>query len=199
VKHKLILVVLTFVAGCRGNVSSEAPIRVNPNMFQQERYDPQEPNPLFEDGRAMRPEVPGTVAVGQLNEDDHLHRGLKDGKPAVELPVPLDRKLLERGRERFNIYCAMCHDRAGTGDGIVVRKGMLPPPSYADPRLRAMPVGQLFQIITRGVRNMPSYAAQIPALDRWAIVAYVRALQVARGAKLPDVPPDVRSLKGWTQ
>jgi mono/diheme cytochrome c family protein len=194
-----ILLMLALVAGCRGNVSSEAPIRVNPNMFQQERFDTQEPNPWFEDGRAMRPEVPGTVAVGQLNEDDHLYRGVKDGKPALELPMRLDRKLLERGRDRFNIYCAMCHDRAGTGDGIVVRKGMLPPPSFADPRLRALPVGQLFQIVSRGVRNMPSYAAQIPVQDRWAIVGYVRALQVARGAKLPDVPPDVRDWKGWSQ
>lgn len=195
----LLLVLPGLGAGCRGQSSQDPPIRVNPNMFQQERYDPQEPNPWFSDRRAMRPEVPGTVAMGELAEDDHLHRGEVGGQPAQQLPpeVRLDRRLLERGRQRYNIFCSACHDRAGTGDGMVVRRGMVPPPSFSDPRLRAMPVGQIFQVISRGVRNMPSYAAQIPVPDRWAIVSYVRALQIARGARLEDVPPDVRDQKGW--
>ena len=187
------------VSGCRGSSSQDPPIRVNPNMVQQERYDSQEPNDWFADRRAMRPEVAGTVAATQLAEDDHLHRGLKNGKPAVELPPGLrvERKLLARGQERFNIYCAPCHDRAGTGDGIVVRRGLVPPTSYSDPRLRAMPVGQIFQVMSRGVRNMPAYAAQIPVLDRWAIAAHVRALQLSRAATLKDIPADVRDQRGW--
>jgi mono/diheme cytochrome c family protein len=147
----------------------------------------------------MRPEVPGTVAVGALAEDDHFHRGIVGGAPARVLPqrLQLDRKLVQRGRERFNIHCAVCHDRVGTGDSLVVKKGMIPPPKYADPRLRAMPIGKLFITITEGVRNMASYAAQVPAEDRWAIVAYVRALQISQSASLGDVPQDVVESKGW--
>jgi mono/diheme cytochrome c family protein len=183
--------------GCRGDLSSEPPIHLNPNMDHQQKYLPQAPSPLFADGRAMRPEVPGTVARGELHEDDHLYRGLVGGKPAETLPVKLDEALLHRGEQRFNIYCAPCHDGAGTGDGIVVRRGMLPPPKFDDDRLRAMPVGQIFGVITHGVRNMPSYAAQIPVEDRWAIVAYVRALQVSRHARLADVPAEIAAEKGW--
>lgn len=196
---RILLCVLPLLAGCRGQSSEDPPIRMNPTMVHQERYNPQSANPFFGDRRAMRPEVPGTVAVGQLAEDDHLHRGLSGGAPATQLPgeLRLERGLLERGQARFNIFCAPCHDRAGTGDGIVVRRGMVPPPSYGDPRLRAMPLGQIFKVIGEGVRNMPPYAVQIPAADRWAIAAYVRALQVSRGAALKDVPADVRDQKGW--
>ncbi len=194
-----LLLLAGLTAGCRGQSSQEPPLRVNSNMFQQERHDPQEPNPWFSDRRAMRPEVPGTVAMGELAEDDHIHRGEVGGRPALQLPpvVRVDRRLLERGRQRYDIFCSPCHDRAGTGDGMVVRRGMVPPPRFSDPRLRAMPVGQIYQVISRGVRNMPSYAAQIPVRDRWAIVSYVRALQIARGARLEDVPADVRDQKGW--
>jgi len=168
-------------------------------MDHQERYEAQAENTFFADHRAQRPEVPGTVAMGSLGEDDLLQRGLEGGAPAQRLPMPLDRKLLLRGQERFGVFCAPCHDQAGTGDGIVIRRGMVPPPALSDPRLRAMAVGDIFRVLSKGVRNMPSYAAQIPVEDRWAIVAYVRALQVARGGALKDVPPDVVDQKGWSK
>jgi len=190
---------LLLLSACRGDPSDQPPVHLNPNMDNVERYDPQEPDPFFEDRRAMRPEVPGTVAMGQLRQDDHLYRGLVDGKPATTLPVKLDRALLERGQQRFDIYCRVCHGGAGMADGTVVKRGMLPPPSFHEERIRALPVGQIFHVISHGVRNMPSYAAQIPVRDRWAIVAYVRALQVSRSATLKDVPGDVAESKGWSK
>ncbi len=197
-----LMIVGLALAGCRGQVSREPPIHLNPNMDHQEKFLAQSANPWFKDNRAMRPQVPGTVAVGELRADDHLERGLGgDGKPAATLPrdLRLDRAFLQRGRERFDIFCAPCHDRAGTGEGIVVKKGMLQPPRFADPRLRAMPVGQIYGIIAAGVRNMPPYAAQIPVADRWAITAYVRALQISRSAGKELVPPDVLEQKGWSK
>ena len=104
---------------------------------------------------------------------------------------------MARGQRRYDIYCTPCHDRTGTGNGIVVERGLVPPPSFHDARIRAMPPGEIYKVISKGVRNMPSYAAQIPVRDRWAITAYVRALQVARGARLSDVPKDIAESKGW--
>jgi mono/diheme cytochrome c family protein len=145
----------------------------------------------------MRPPVPGTVAVGEPKQDAHLERGKLGGENASTLPLELDRELLDRGRRRYDIYCAPCHDRTGSGNGIVVQRGLVPPPSFHDARIRAMPVGEIFNVISNGVRNMPSYAAQIPVRDRWAITAYVRALQVARKAGLEDVPADIAGSKGF--
>ena len=192
-------VIAAGLAACRGQQSEETPIHLNPNMDNQQYLQPQEPSPLFADGRAMRPEVPGTIPVGELREDDHMFRGTVGGVPATTLPVELDDALLARGRERFDIYCTPCHDGAGTGQGIVVKRGMLPPPSFHDDRIKAMPVGEIYGVITNGVRNMPSYAVQIPPEDRWAIVAYVRALQLSRSASLSDVPADIAASKGWTK
>jgi mono/diheme cytochrome c family protein len=198
-RDMLVIAVVAATGGCRGQVARDPPVHLNLNMDFQERFEPQSKNAFFKDQRAMRPEVPGTVAVGQQGEDDHLERGIVDGRPALALPrgLELRRPLLERGRERYGIFCTPCHDAAGTGEGIVVKKGMLPPPRFTDRRLLAMPIGQLYQVISRGVRNMPSYAAQIPVADRWAIAAYVRALQIAQRAKLGDIPADVRQQQGW--
>jgi hypothetical protein len=196
-------------AGCRGTASESAPIHLNPNMDDQDYVEAQEPFAFFADGRGMRPPVPGTVRRGAtpsqrtdiLREDDHLYRGRQPGTGgedfATTLPVPLTPTLLARGRERYAIYCALCHDGTGGGDGPVVRRGMVEPPPFDDQRLLAMPVGQLFDVVTNGARNMPPYAAQIPVADRWAIVAYVRALQLARSATLDDVPPDLARERGW--
>lgn len=197
--HIVPLCCVALWGGCRGDLSADPPVHLNPNMDKQERYLPQEENPHFRDRRAMRPQVPGTVAVGELDADEHLHRGRVDGKPATSLPVKLERKLLERGQERYGIYCVVCHDGAGTGNGMAVKRGMLPPPSLHEPRIRVMPVGQIFEVISRGVRNMPAYGPQIPVQDRWAIVAYVRALQVSRTARIDDVPADVAASKGWAK
>ena len=182
-----ILVGVLLLVGCRGAVSESPPIHPNWNMDQQERYDPQEPNDFFDDGRSMRAPVEGTVAYGHLNEADHYYRGGPEGQPADTLPpqVELNRDLLERGQERYNIYCSPCHDQLGTGDGIVARRGINPPPtSFHDERLLQEPIGHFVQVMTNGQGRMFSYASQVPVADRWAIAAYIRALQISRSARL---------------
>lgn len=156
-------------------------------MDNQPRFKSQQVNPLFADTREQRPPVAGTIARGHLDEDDGLYRGLRDGRWLESFPVPVDAGLLKRGRERFEIYCTPCHGMAGFGDGIVaVRADRLaegtwvPPSSLHDATVLARPVGHLFNTITNGIRTMPSYGPQISASDRWAIVAYVRALQRSR-------------------
>ncbi len=199
-KSALLLPLVLTVAACRGDLSTEPPVHLNPHMDTLPRYDPQEGNPMFADGRAMRPLVPGTVARGHLRDDPHRFRGLVDGQPATTLPMPVTKALLERGEERYQIFCAPCHDGAGYGNGLVAQRGFQPPPSNLhDKRLREKPVGHFYQVITDGIRNMPSHAAQIPVDDRWAIAAYVRALQLSQHATIDDVPEDVRASKGWTQ
>ncbi len=184
-------------AGCQGDPSPLPPVHLNPNMDQQARYDMQEPSALFADRRAMRPPVPGTVRRGaDATERDLIldsRPGLRSGRDAsgylLESPLPLDAATLQRGRERYDIFCSPCHDQGGSGDGIVVRLGMVRPPSYHEARVLAMPLGQIYEVIAQGVRTMPSYAAQIPVADRWAIAAYVRALQLSRAAGREQVPP----------
>ncbi|RMG21068.1 MAG: cytochrome c [Deltaproteobacteria bacterium] len=185
------------LGACRGDISRDPPVHLVLNMDQQAYRQPQEPSTVFADGRAMRPPVRGTVARGELHENRHLCQGIENGRTAEHLPMPLTRALLARGQERFGIYCAPCHGLAGRGDGIVVKRGMVPPPSFLDPRLEAAPVGHFYQVMTRGVRNMPSYAAQIPIEDRWAIAAYVRALQRAQDADPAWLPESVLRQQGW--
>jgi mono/diheme cytochrome c family protein len=169
-------------------------------MDNQPRYKSQQANPLFADGRQARQPVAGTVARGRLEEDDALSRGLKDGKWVETFPVPVTEKLLQRGSERFQIYCAPCHGLAGYGDGIVaVRADRLqegtwvPPLSMHAPSVLARPVGHLFNTVTNGIRTMPSYGSQIPVSDRWAIVAYVRALQLSRHAPVTVLNAEERA------
>jgi mono/diheme cytochrome c family protein len=156
-------------------------------MARQPKYRwPDEPAEFFADGHVNRPIEPDTVARGQLREDSVRFTGLtgpgRADAPdyATEFPFQIKEPTLNRGRERFNIYCSVCHGRAGYGDGKVVERGYLKPPSYHDQRLRDMPVGRMFQVITRGYGGMPDYAEQIPVDDRWAIVAYVRVLQYSQ-------------------
>jgi hypothetical protein len=151
-------------------------------MRDQPRVDPLEASSFFQDGLASRPLVKGTVARGQLRIDDHFYEGKVDGKLAEKFPRPVTVDFLSRGRERFNIFCAACHDRVGTGDGMVVRRGFPRPPSFHTERLRAQPVGDIYDVITNGYGRMPDYRDQIPVADRWAIVAYVRALQLSQYA-----------------
>ena len=177
------VLVAVFALGCQEAIKKEPPIHPNWNMDQTVRVDPQEPAPkdIFPDGRGMRPQVPGTIAVGMLREDDHMWRGKVEGEYAKSLPpaIKLDVSLLARGQERYEIYCSVCHDKAGTGNGTVASRGITQPPTFHSAYLKSFPVGQFFDVITNGVRSMPSYASQIPAEDRWAIAAYVRTLQVA--------------------
>ena len=161
-------------------------------MADQPRYEPLQKSEFFDDQRAARPLLEGTVARGQLRDDDHLFEGVVDGKPADTFPFPIDKQVVLRGQERFNIFCAPCHDRVGTGNGMIVRRGFRAPPSFHIDRLRQTEAGRIFQHITKGVGVMPDYAQQIPAEDRWAIIAYIRALQFSQNARLSDVPEGER-------
>ena len=161
-------------------------------MYDQPRYKPLAKSDFFEDGRAARPLVEGTVARGMLDPFAPAGGGAP-GTLATALPVPLTRELLDRGRERYGIFCAPCHDATGAGRGMVVRRGYRPPPSLHVERLRDAPVGHLYDVMTRGLGAMPDYAQQIPPADRWAIAAYVRALQASQRAGIADVPPAERA------
>jgi mono/diheme cytochrome c family protein len=161
-------------------------------MTEQPKRRPLQPSVFFRDGRSSRPLVEGTVAQGDLHLDDSLYRGRTGEAFISTLPIPLSAELLSRGRERFDIYCSPCHDRTGTGQGMIVQRGYRAPPSLHLDRLRQAPSGQLFDTITRGLGAMPPYAAQIPVRDRWAIVAYVRALQLSRNARIAELTDDER-------
>ena len=164
-----------------------------PGMDHQPKYLMQSANPAFADGRAMRPPMEGTVARGQLKADSHFFGGKVNGAWAADFPMDLDRELLDRGRDRYDIFCATCHGYSGYGNGmsVTVEAGkVLIPASFHDARLRQEPVGSLFNTITNGVRTMAAYGPQIPERDRWAITAYIRALQRSRNATLDDVPDD---------
>jgi mono/diheme cytochrome c family protein len=161
-------------------------------MADQPRYEPLQKSPFFDDERASRPLVEGTVARGHLDADEQLHTGKAAGKPATEFPFPVDRAALERGRERYDIFCSPCHDRIGGGQGMIVRRGYRAPPSLHIERLRTAPPGHFFDVISHGFGAMPDYAAQISVRDRWAIAAYIRALQLSQNAALADVPEGER-------
>lgn len=156
-------------------------------MEDQPRYEPYEEGNFFGDGLSAREPVPGTIARGQLRLDAHLYEGKVDGKLAETFPEPVDLATLDHGRERFNIFCSACHDRAGTGGGMVVLRGFPAPPSLHIERLRKAPPGHFFDVITNGLGRMPSYKSQIPVRDRWAIVAYVRALQLSQHADATEL------------
>ncbi len=158
------------------------------DMHQAPRYDPLQSSDFFPDGRAARALVPGTVARGLLREDEALYDGKVNGVLVGEFPFAVTVELMQRGRERYDVFCAPCHGRTGQGNGMVVQRGYKPPPAYSIDRLRAQPVGYFYDVITKGFGAMPDYASQIPVLDRWAIVAYVRALQLSEHAALADVP-----------
>ena len=165
------------------------------DMDFQEKYKAQAADSWFADGRAMRPPVPATIPQGGLDADDHFYRGKSGGQYATTFPMTPTRAMMERGRERFNIFCAACHGWTGTGDGMIAKRASkreekLNPVSLVDLQ---QPVGEIFHTITSGLRKMPSYAAQIPIRDRWDIILYVRALQRSQNATLKDVPEDKRS------
>lgn len=162
------------------------------DMYEQPRYEPLETSDFFEDGRAARPLVPGTVQYQAAPVDGPLHTGREAGQLVSELPMKLTEALLRRGQERFNIYCSVCHSRTGDGDGMIVRRGYQRPPTFHSDRLRGVPIGHFFDVATNGFGAMPSYAAQVAVRDRWAIAAYIRALQLSQHAAAADLPADVR-------
>ncbi|NOX56478.1 MAG: c-type cytochrome, partial [Planctomycetes bacterium] len=184
--------------------SSTPRVHPVPDMDDQPKLKTQAATLLFADRRTMRAPVPGTVPQSNLKEDDHFYRGQVEGKFADSFPEelgPITMELMERGRKRFNIYCAPCHGLAGDGDGIVSLRalqredsaGWVKPLSLHSDVVRDQPVGKLFNTITNGVRTMPSYATQISPRDRWAIVLYVKALQRSRNGTISDLPEEMRS------
>jgi len=156
-------------------------------MHDQPRFEPLEASSLFADGRSSRPRVPGTVARGEREYDAHFLEGRVNGELASTFPIQITRAVLERGRERYDVFCSACHDRAGTGRGIVVERGLKQPASFHVERLRKAPPGYVFDVITRGFGAMYDLSDKIPPDDRWAIVAYVRALQRSQNGTLADV------------
>ena len=162
------------------------------DMHDQPKYIPFRESNFFGDERSERPILPGTVARGHLREDALLYTGKVNGADATVFPFSVDARVMARGRERFDIFCSPCHGRTGEGDGMVVRRGYRHPPTYHQDRLRSAPVGHFFDVITNGFGAMPDYAAQVPAEDRWAIIAYIRALQLSEHATLADVPQAAR-------
>ena len=176
-----LLLGVALLAGCRQD------------MHDQPRYEALEGSSFFGDARASRPQIPGTVARGQLRIDQHLYTGKIGNVLAATLPFAVTREVIERGRDRFNIHCTPCHDRAGTGQGIVVQRGFRPPPSFHTSHLREAPVGHFFDVMTNGFGAMSSYATRVSVRDRWAIAAYLRALQYSQYAPVADVPADKRA------
>jgi len=158
------------------------------DMHIQPKYLPDWPSKFFADGRANRPAVPGTVARGELRIDELMYSGTENGALSNRFPFPITRADLERGRERYNIYCSPCHDYTGTGHGMIVQRGFPQPPSYLLPRLRQAPVGHFYQVMTNGIGAMYSYSARVTPADRWRIAAYIRVLQLAGSGTLQDVP-----------
>lgn len=164
------------------------------DMHDQPKLRGMRGSAFFADGRGVRPIVPGTVARGQLNDDELLHTGKIDGKLADVFPFEITRSDLERGKQRFEIYCTPCHDRTGTGNGMIVQRGMKRPPSYHIQRLRDQPPGYFFDVMTNGFGAMFDYSDRIKPEDRWRIAAYIRVLQLSQNGTLADVPPAERTI-----
>jgi hypothetical protein len=163
------------------------------DMHIQPKYLPDEPSNFFDDGRSERPVVPGTVARGHLHTDELLYTGKENGVVADKFPFPITHADLERGRERYNIYCTPCHDYTGGGQGMIVQRGFPSPPSFHLDSLRRAPAGHFFEVMTNGFGSMYSYASRVEPEDRWRIAAYIRALQLSQHATMQDVPENERA------
>jgi mono/diheme cytochrome c family protein len=172
---------LAVLAGCRND------------MQNQNKLVPYRESGFFPDGSSARLPPAHTVARGELRAEAAYYTGISHGRPIAELPFPLTREVLRRGRERFDIFCAPCHGRLGDGHGMIVTRGYKQPPSLHTDALRSAQVGHFFDVTTQGFGVMPSYAAQVSVADRWAIAAYIRALQYSQGARLADLPPAAQS------
>lgn len=163
------------------------------DMHDAPRYEPLEQSTFFGDGRSARMPVANTVARGQLRDDEHYYTGKINGELAATFPMPVTAEMVARGRDRFNVFCSPCHGRTGKGDGMIVQRGFRAPPSFHEERLRGVAVGHFIDVETNGFGAMQDYSAQVPIEDRWAIAAYIRALQLSQRGTLDDVPADRRS------
>jgi hypothetical protein len=165
-------------------------------MGRQPKYDPLEPSAFFADGMSARPRVPGTVARGEVSNNPFMDSGKIDGQDGDGFPMPVTAQILNRGHERFNIYCSECHGRVGDGNGMIPSRGFRRPPSFHTEALRNAKTGHFFDVMTNGFGAMPPYAVQVPVADRWAIIAYIRALQLSQNGTINDVPADERAKLG---
>jgi len=175
------------IAGCRQQ------------MADQPHQRPLEPSNFFDDGMASRPVEPGTVARAGKEQNGLRFPSKVDGKLVDTFPFEVTMEVLARGQERYEIFCSPCHDRLGTGQGMIVRRGFTPARSFHDPRLRDAPAGHFFEVMTQGFGQMPSYANQLSEQDRWAVIAYIRALQLSRNVRLDQLPPEDRAKMKATQ
>jgi hypothetical protein len=210
------LIAVVSLAGFRGTHSAKAPIEIFVDMVRNPRYDPQHESDFYSDTRAARPPVPGTVPLGYTVPNSFLSTGANNNKLDQEpagfsdapdyynsgrigdvygdgIPLKVNRELLDRGRERFNINCAVCHGPVGLGNGITSQFGLVGIANFHDARIRTMPDGQIFNTITLGKNTMGAYGSNISVEDRWAIISYIRALERADGAPVNDVPADLRA------
>jgi hypothetical protein len=165
-----------FAVGCRQD------------MQDQPKFIPQRGTDFYADGRSVRPQVENTVARNQLHGDSYFYTGISNGKEGEAMPFPVTMEVLERGQERYNIYCTPCHSRVGNGAGMIVQRGYAPAGNFHTARLETAPLGHFFHVISNGYGAMPDYSAQIVPADRWAIVAYIKALQLSQKATQADVP-----------
>ncbi len=189
---RFILLTVLVLASCRGGKSEDAPIHLIGDMDWQQRYQPQGVSHIFKDGRANRPEVNGTLPQGQLHEDEAFFYGKENGNFIAKVPVSLTKRFMEQGKEKFNIFCAPCHDQVGTGHGLVVQRGFPAAADLTGDRVRSMPDGEIFEVISNGIRTMPSHKAQIQPADRWKIISWIRVLERSQRASLQDVPTEMR-------
>jgi mono/diheme cytochrome c family protein len=196
-EYKTIIIGIMFIGATifvafsctRGSHSDKPPVHLEQNMYDQQKYKPQSESHFFSDHSTMRQPPSGTIARGGLREDFAFYNGINEkGDTVAVSPLPYTRENLQRGQARFNIYCSACHGRVGDGQGIVVQRGFIPPPSFHSDRFRKASDGHFFAVITNGIRNMPTYRYQIPVADRWAIVDYIRALQRSQNATVRDIP-----------
>jgi cytochrome c5 len=181
------------LASCGGSTSRNTPLVVFPDMDYQPRVDPQEDSGFFADRRASRPPVEGTVARGLLKQDDSFFTGVLNNQYVGRNPLTIDRPLLEHGQRRFNTFCSPCHDRTGQGRGLVGQRALWIPTNLHEDRVKQFNDGEIFHVITNGRRSMPPYRFQVTEHDRWAIVAYVRALQRTSSGTVDDVPQELRA------
>ncbi len=177
----LLLSAFCFLPSCRQKMSN------------QPKYDPLEPSDFFADGMSARPRIPGTVARGELPLEGFLVTGKIGTADGDGYPFPITAAVMDRGQERFNIYCSPCHGRGGDGNGMIPSRGLRRPPSYHTDALRNAKTGHFFDVMTNGFGAMPTYAVQVPVNDRWAIIAYIRALQLSRNGTINDLPPAQRA------
>ena len=178
--------------GLRGKFSRKPPLEVFPDMDRQAKFLPQAANEFYVDGRADRPAVPGTIARGNYYENDFFATGRVNGEFAPGFPVPVTNEMMELGQEKYQIFCAVCHSQTGDGNGITKIYGMVATPSYHSDMYRDKTEGEIFNTITYGKNTMQGYGSKLTPEERWAVIAYLRALQRAQNATIDDVPTEHR-------